>query len=365
VDQKNVLILGARAPIALELCRQLAKAGCRVVLADSLRYPVARWSRFAQRFVLLPPPAQAYEAYVLALQNLIKDEAITDCIPTCEEVFYVSRCKDELAAKIWTDRFDLMDQLHHKHRFLALATGFFAIPKTVSCRDFLDWENAADYVFKPVYSRFGHQVIIGQKKEACVLPQKNPQDWIAQERIHGQEICIYSIWDGGVLKGFASYVPRHRVGKGAGIFFEPVFEPSVFQAVLDFGQHLHFTGQLSFDVIMKEGQPYVLECNPRGTSGVHLLAADLPLCFFEQKEAIIANPSRPIALKSAWALTNPLALLTKDFYRAKDPIFDPQDIAPFLFQGWSIAELLYWAWKRKTNLLETSTFDIAYDGKNN
>jgi hypothetical protein len=361
----KILILGARAPISLELSRQFAKAGHRVVLADSLHYPASRWSRYVERFVLLPPPAQAFEAYVEALIALIKKENITDCLPTCEEVFYVSQCRDQLPAKVWTDRFELLVQLHHKHRFLELATGFFSIPKTLTCTDFKDWDHCEKYVFKPVYSRFGHQVLIGKNKELCAAPQANPADWIAQERIIGKEICIYSIWDAGVMKGYACYVPKHRIGPGAGIFFEPIFHQSSYEAVEGLGKKLQFTGQLSFDVIIKEDQVFVLECNPRGTSGVHLLGADLPLCFFEQKNAIIALPAQPFALKLPWVLTAPGVLFSKEFWEAQDVIFDFKDPLPFLFQAWSIFELLYLGWKRKKGLLETSTFDIAYDGKNN
>jgi hypothetical protein len=104
-----------------------------------------------------------------------------------------------------------------------LAKGFFKIPATHSCSKFDDWSNAKNYVFKPVFSRFASRVIIGQPEAKCQEPREHPQDWIAQQRLFGQEICVYSIWRKGQLGGFAAYQPKYRVGQGSSLFFEPFF----------------------------------------------------------------------------------------------------------------------------------------------
>jgi hypothetical protein len=255
-----------------------------------------------------------------------------------------------------------MVQLHHKHHFLDLAKGFFNIPATLSCAGFKDWNNAEAYVFKPVFSRFASKVIIGQREEKCREPRQFPQDWIAQERLFGQEVCVYSIWRQGHLGGFSAYCPKYRIGKGASIYFEPFFQPALFEAVLRFGEHLVFDGQLSFDFMLcPDGRPYVLECNPRSTSGAHLLGRDLEACFFS-KETFIHRSAQAKAVKTAWLITQPWQILSKDFWKAKDVVWDSQDVLPFVLQGLSVLELVYLACRHHKNILEVSTRDIAFNG---
>ena len=45
-----VLITGARAPVALHLARELHVAGRRVLLADTLRFPMSRATRTAASY---------------------------------------------------------------------------------------------------------------------------------------------------------------------------------------------------------------------------------------------------------------------------------------------------------------------------
>jgi hypothetical protein len=355
------LILGARAPVALELCRAFGCAGHRVILADSLHCPLARWSAYVAQYVVLPAPAQDFPGFRKVLKKLVEAEKIDHLIPTCEEAFYVSYCREDFAAKVWIDNWRLLDQLHHKQRFLDLATGFFAIPSTRSCTHFSDWENSKNYVFKPVYSRFGSQVLINRSAAECSAPRENPEGWIAQEKISGREICIYSLWNEGQILAFAAYQPAIRLKNGAALVFEPFFDQATYEAVCAFGKSLHYTGQLCFDVIIKDGRPYVLECNPRSTSGIHLLGAHLVPCFLEEKALPPLKNAPAKGLKIAlW-----LSFQRKGRYplhQVKDVVYDSNDLAPFFGQVCSVLELVYLALRRQRSITRVSTWDIEWNG---
>ncbi len=357
----SLLILGARAPVALELCRAFGRAGHRVIMADSLRWPLARWSSYVARYVVLPAPAQDFPAYRRALKKLVEAEKVDHLIPTCEEAFYLSYCREDFAAKVWTDDWRLLDQLHHKQRFLDLAAGFFSIPSTRSCTHFSDWENSKNYVFKPIYSRFGTQVLINRPTAECQAPREHPDDWIVQEKISGREICVYSLWNEGKILAFTAYQPSIRLKNGAALVFEPFFDQATYEAVVGLGQSLHYTGQLCFDVIIKDGRPYVLECNPRSTSGIHLLGARLVPCFLEEK-ALSPLKNAPVkGLKTVlW-----LSFRRKGEYplsQVQDVVFDKQDLAPFFGQACSVLELVYLALRRQRSITRVSTWDIEWNG---
>lgn len=362
VVMSSILLTGARAPVTLELCRAFAQQGHQVFLADVTLFPIARWSRFAVRYFRIPAPKQHFNDFAEALQRLVVEHHIDHLIPTCEEAFYVSKLKDQLPCRVWTSAFELMVELHHKQRFLDLAKDFFQVPKTYACTEFEDWKNAKAYVFKPVFSRFGSQVIIGKSEKKCPAPRKNPQDWIAQERLFGREVCVYSIWKNGKMGGFSAYLPVQRAGKGASVYFEGFFRQAIFDAVQRFGEHHQFEGQLSFDLMLVGDKIYVLECNPRSTSGAHLLGADLAQCFFSD-ELIVQHPPKARVIWLAWMLSQGWKAFGPQATNVEDVIWHPEDKRPAFLQWLSVLELLYLALRYRQSIAAVSTRDIEFNGE--
>lgn len=358
----SILLTGARAPVTLELCRAFAWQGHRVFLADVTLFPIARWSACAEAYFHIPAPVQQFELFVESLKKLIIQHHIDHLIPTCEEAFYVSKIKDQLPCQVWTSGFELMLNLHHKQRFLDLAKRFFQVPRTYSCLDFEDWENAKDYVFKPIFSRFGSRVIIGQAEAKCKEPRKNPEDWIAQERLFGQEVCAYSVWREGQMGGFAAYLPAQRAGKGASVYFEGFFRQDIFEAIRHFGEYYHFNGQLSFDLMLMGDKIYVLECNPRATSGAHLLESDLARCFFSD-ELIVQHKPKARVIRLAWILNQGWKSLGKSVRMGEDVIWHSKDKKPAFLQVLSVVELLFLAIRYRQSISAVSTRDIEFNGE--
>lgn len=354
----NILISGARAPVALELARSFHALGHRVVMIDSIRLTIARWSNSVSRFYRVPSPRFKSKEFVQRVQELITEEKIDHFIPTCEEAIYVSLHRHNFDCRVWTADASLMLRLHHKFEFTRM---HLPAPETSLLKDFRDWQNSSSYVFKPIFSRFAQSVIIGK---SCTPEQfEQPDQWIAQRRIRGQELCVYSIWDHGKMKAFELYHPLYRAGKGAGIFFEPMENEAIFSWVKKFGEQHCYTGQLSFDVIVEQetGNPFFIECNPRSTSGAHLLNHQLAPSFLG--ESTCFNSSRKaFALKYALYLLHPLAFLSSRIRKASDVVFRKKDPLPFFLQFLSVLEIGWISLSRKTGFLAATTVDIEWNG---
>lgn len=357
-----ILITGARAPIALELSRSFYKAGHKVIMADSLYFTIARWSNTVKEYYILPSPRYELGKYLKKINDIIEKEQVTDIIPTCEEAFYIAMSKDQIKAKTWTADIALMNLLHNKFLFAEFAKEYLPIPSTCLIADFQDWEASEKYVFKPIYSRFATAVIIGKKITDRHFFPKGKQNWVAQKRIKGKEICIYSIWEAGNLKAYSAYHPLYRAGKGSGIFFEPVFHTQTYELVKHFGEKIAYTGQLCFDVIIDEKNiPYFIECNPRGTSGAHLIHQELANAFLGQKE-ILFHEKQAFSIKYALAILHFFSFFRKEIRDSQDVIFQWTDKMPFFLQILSIFEITFLKFRKKISWLEATTGDIEWNG---
>ncbi len=357
------MISGARAPIALELARSFKANGNRVIMVDSLHLTIARWSNSVNKYYSIPSPRFHLELFVSKLQEIIKFEKVDHFIPTCEEAIYVSQFKEYFQCKVWTADFKITCDLHNKYIFSNAGIHFLPVPKTILLSDFKGWENSENYVFKAIYSRFASSIIIRKNINKDYFVKKELNQWVVQPFIKGKEICIYSIWDNGKLKAYAAYHPLYRAGIGAGVFFEPEMNELILEYVKTAGSKLNYTGQLSFDVILDEiGAPYFIECNPRGTSGAHLLNVHLSESFLGEKTYVISN-RKEYSIKYAMAVLHFRSFFKKRVWQSKDVIFKRNDMAPFFFQFLSLIEITYIMLKNKTNWLNATTKDIEWNGK--
>jgi hypothetical protein len=136
----------------------------------------------------------------------------------------------------------------------------------------------------------------------------------------------------------------------------------------------NFTGQIAFDFIeTPDGRLCALECNPRATSGVHLLASNPNFIeAFLNPNIICINPAKDRSSMFAIAMLfygfigafkkNKLGNWFSTFFTSKDVIFDIKDPLPFLLQFRSIFAYLKTSREQKISPMEASTFDIEWDG---
>lgn len=316
----RVLITGGRAPCALDLARAFAARGAEVYAAESLEHPLCAASRAVKRSFRVPPPAQDPAGYAAALRDIVRREGIGLLLPTCEEIFYVSAYRGSFGpdCRVLAPPLGTLRELHSKWAFIALCARLgLAVPETVRLT-FADGaageeggEGAEDsgaaggeapsggggresgreeeriegriprtapgdpaYVLKPEFSRFSAGVSRhGSLGEAREYARRAGGSWVAQRYAAGELLCTYGAAHEGRLLAHAAY-RAPQTASGASVCFEPDADPQVREWVARFVERTNFSGQLAFDFIRtEEGELLPIECNPRATSGVHLLLA--------------------------------------------------------------------------------------------
>jgi predicted ATP-grasp superfamily ATP-dependent carboligase len=318
-----------------------------------------------------------------ALAAIVKSHQIALLVPTCEEVFFISWHRSNLRnyCDVFCDDFEKLRSLHSKWTFLGLARDCgVSIPESFHLKSMEDLRALPDepgaFVFKPEYSRFAsHTLVSPNYKELALIHPSAAVPWLAQRRIHGKEFCSYSIAEHGRLRAHACYHPAYRVGLGSGVFFDPVRHEGILEFVSNFTLKTRFHGQLGFDFIESDdGSVFVLECNPRATSGAHMFTPgdQLPAAFLgAQAPLIVAKPPRPRMVAPAMVLFNfliearrgKLAKALRRYSEAQDVCFAVKDPWPSLYQFAGLAEVMFKSVVRRIGLKEAATSDIEWNGE--
>ena len=383
---KKILVTGARAPAALEIIRQLAHSGYVVYAADCLHFPLGRFSRFTTKYCQHPSPRHNPKEYIVSLLAFVQSNQIDLIVPTCEEVFYLSADKDilEQHCRVFCADFAIMSQLHnkfifqdiaHKHQMGSITTHIITTPAdTTAVIQNLSPEKT--YVVKPAFSRFGDRVSLNLSPDA--ISARLNQDffpWVIQEYIKGQEYCAYALCQQGKVIAQVCYQPYLRADSGASIYFQPVLQSEITRQISALVAGLNYSGQISFDFMVRhDHKVFVLECNPRCTSGAHLLPNNLDWhSILLQKNATvsapIANPSapdiKPKMLLSAMLIYGKIT--SKQFWQAlkaaDDVIFSQADWLPCLGQLIALLEIFCRSLLSKKSLKDTATCDIEWNGQ--
>jgi predicted ATP-grasp superfamily ATP-dependent carboligase len=381
----TVVLTGGRAPVTLELARLLNAGGYRVCVAESQERYLCRSSRAVSKTYPVRPPSQDPVGFAEDLENILITEKASLLVPTCEEVFYVSRARERLSrhCQVLVDSQDLLAILHNKWAFnQKVQTLGLRVPRTILVKSVAELESAIgqfdSFVLKPIFSRFGSKTLIVRSRAKhpnieSVTPTV-AQPWIVQEFIEGREFCSYSVVKEGKILAHVTYDHRFTAGLGAGICFESVDHPEIFKWISQFVGEIGFTGQIAFDFIeTKSGEVYPLECNPRATSGAHLFSVkdDIGRALFgTASETILIGSGRIgkiglamwiyglASLRSARDLSEWI----KVFRRGREVVFAWNDPLPFFEQFFYLAGLWRKSLKLKASMLEVSTLDIEWNG---
>jgi predicted ATP-grasp superfamily ATP-dependent carboligase len=378
----NILLTGGRSPVALELARAFHRAGHIVFMAESLRGHLSQPSNAIKADFVVPAPRQDRDAFIVALKKIIEENKIDVLIPTCEEIFHIAIRRDELPCTVFAEPMNKLIQLHNKWEFVSTAVDYsLSIPETTLVKSmdnlFHAFTNWRKIVLKPIYSRFATQTLIqATLKQASVTLTAHPNSsWIAQAYISGAEICTYSVCHDGRMAAHTAYPSTFTAGQGAAIVFQHIEHPAIFNWVKTFVARNHFTGQIAFDFIQTaDGKIYALECNPRATSGVHLLASNprfIEAFLRPQLDCITPIDNSSYMLSTAMLIyalpaaikKNNIKQWIKTFFTSNDVIFDLKDPLPFLLQFRSLLAYMRLARKKGISPIEASTFDIEWNGE--
>ena len=98
------------------------------------------------------------------------------------------------------------------------------------------------------------------------------------------------------------------------------------------------TGQYSFDFIeTKQGELYAIECNPRTTSGIHLIAQDPNLAkAIIEENAVCISPAIGTKKQLAFGMLlygwrkKKLISFLKEYFTYQDVLYCRKDLKPFL-----------------------------------
>lgn len=381
----NVLILSGRAPVALDHARRFAQQGWTAYIGDSIPCRLSSWSRAVAGKVALASPRADAGGFVAGLRQAITRLGIDLVVPTCEEVFYLSRHRAALPAscRLAVDDFDKLRLLHSKWEFQALAQSCGGNPppsgvvRTLDeARDWVRATGGAGAVLKPEFSRFGvHVRLYPQGIPDDAPPLAAQGQWVVQHHRAGTELCSYSIADRGRLLAHAVYRPAYRLRRSSSYYFDHHSSPAIEAFVGRLVARIGFTGQISFDWIDGGGDtPSVIECNPRAISGLHLFdfADAVPAALTGEATACAmptATRARMIAplMLSAGLLharsSGTWSQWRADWHRADDVLMRDGDALPLvggLVDTGSYARL---AIQGGHSLREATSRDIEWDGE--
>lgn len=379
---RNVLILGARAPVALDHARRFARQGWKVTVADSISCLISGASRSVDATVRIASPRHAPAQFAADLSRACAKHAIDLIVPNCEEVFFLSRYRHRLPGevRVLVDDFDKLRDMHSKWRFLSLARGCGAnVPESAlvgSIDEAKQWAGKRPVVLKPEFSRFGVHVRLYRDG----IPQDAPElaplgKWVAQRYASGTEYCSYSVADRGRLVAHSLYRPTWRMQTSSSYYFEPARIDAVREFVARYARKLDFTGQLSFDWIEHaDGEVSVLECNPRATSGCHLFSLDDPLpaaldgTIDTCVEPVAPSPRMIGAVMLSAGLIDAakqrdLRGWMRDYRRATDVIRAAGDHRPSVGAVLDLVSYARLARAQRCNMREAATRDIEWDGQ--
>lgn len=380
---RTVLILGGRAPAALEHARRFHARGWRVHVADSIPCRLSGWSRAVTASHRLPSPRFDARGFIGALARIVRDERIDVLLPTCEEVFHLSRHRGALPSELHVvaDAFDRLRALHSKWQFAGLAgTHGMPVPDSARIQTLAEaraWADGRGVVLKPEFSRFGVHVRLYPEGIPAQAPElASLGAWVVQRFVAGEELCSYAIAKDGRLLAHMAYRPAYRLNRCSSYFFDPVGQPAIRDAVARLVRGIGFSGQLSFDwIVGGDGRALALECNPRATSGLHVFAteADLPGALLGEgdidgcdavptRARMIAPLMLSVGLRDA-VRADRLAQWRADWGRATDVISVAGDRSPLAGAVGDLGSYVRLAMQRRCSVREAATRDIEWDGE--
>lgn len=363
----KILITCLRAPVSIEWITIARRLGHEVVLVDSLEYPVGAFYPNTL-YVKVPSPKLDFEGYAKAMEALIRMCGLV--IPNCEDLFYLSKVRDrlEVQTRFLMPESKLLLEVHDKYAFFNRLNAYIKFPKTqkITCKEQIDFSGKT--ILKPVYSRFGRSVVRDVNPESIAHLHITPAyPWVQQQFIKGEPLCNYAVCEHGEVIVHAIYRPKYLLNQAASTYFEHHEDARCEAFVKEFAKANAYHGQVAFDFIDDGVDLYVLECNPRATSGLHLVSNALSI---DPHGRIVksAEPARQsyrvgstLYLLFGWQALFKGEFLTlhRDYRRAID-VLKP---LPWYAQFFALYEMIMRAWRFKKPLTSASTFDIEYDGE--
>jgi predicted ATP-grasp superfamily ATP-dependent carboligase len=358
----------------LDLARLFDLCGFDVFIADSHRFHISKYSRSVRKSFLVPSPRFHEEKYIQTLLDIVKDYAIDLVLPIYEETFYISKYKEMFpsSCRIFTSSIELLKKLHDKWSFQEMVSdsGLLSIEtQLINTKEDL-YTVIYEYpqVLKACYSRASQKVYFINNQYQQMNVDIDNSKWIIQKFIPGRHFCTYSICIDGQLQALSIYPVDYTVDGHSCVNFQAVKHKKIADWIKIFIKKYRFTGQIGFDFIENEDGLFAIECNPRSTSGLHLLAYEKEICerfFNPDKECIV--PSKKVYRKIGPGMLvygwrkRAFRKFIKSFFLHKDIVFNKKDLMPFISQPIIFAFYIIQSKILKKSFPAMFTYDIDFD----
>ena len=374
----NVLLTLGRLAKGLELARALKRAGHRVIVADPFKWHLVKPSNCVSKTYRVTAPVHDTQAYLEDLREIVDAEQIDLVIPVSEEALFTSRIGPLLPARtqLYGPSFSQMARLHDKLAFAELCRDIgLSAPETYRA----DTAEAAalalrsDYVVKPIHGCSGIGLRLSTQGNPLLDTEKTSEN-LVQKRLYGRQISSFSIVRNGDVQATGLYEGDVYLGT-VSVRFKRVDDlPDVFEWIKTFAKAEAYTGFLSLDFFVPDsGIPNAIECNPRLTSGLHLLDPTAVAAMIMGIESDAPIYKRASAFQDAHAaltvavgsITRPLTYLKLlgKVLTTKDVVFDWRDPLPFFLMTPMSWDTLRQGLFEGIPLADAVTRDILWHGQ--
>lgn len=374
----NILLTLGRLAKGLELARSLSQAGHRVFIAEPFKLHLSKPSLAIKKSFQVTSPRTNLERYLRDLSDIVNQEAIDLVIPVSEEALFASRLQDRLTgrAQVFGPSVKQMERLHDKLAFARRchALGLSA-PETypVDSSEAESLIKRLDYVVKPIHGCSGIGLQLRNKGDV-LLPADRSQANLVQERVYGRQISSFSVARDGKVLITALYEGDVYLGTVSVRFKRVDGMPLVHRWINTFVEAEAYSGFISFDFFVNDaGEPFAIECNPRLTSGVHLVnRADLAAMVCGEacseprfKRAKSYQDAHAALTYAVGQIKSPLTYFKTlgKVLTTKDVVFDWRDPLPFFLMTPMSWETIRPGLFEGIPLTEAATRDISWTGE--
>jgi predicted ATP-grasp superfamily ATP-dependent carboligase len=375
-------------PFAVDEIRKLGELGHQVYAADTFRTAPGSHSAEVYQRAVVPAPKQETEAFVAAVADLSAREDIELLVPMFEEVFYLARHRDELPAstRLFCPPLATLARVHDKSSFLTMCREIgVPVPDTIVATSADELRSAVgvfpQYFARAAYSRGGVELLTntGPLAGTVGLDEVTPtpdNPWVVQAFVEGTDLCSFSVVHEGAIAAHCTYEHPRTIEHAGGIEFVSVDEPRTLALAQRVAEATGYTGQLSFDwLVHHDGSISIVECNPRPTDGVTLMAADVFVtALLEPSPDPVVVPAgvkseiKFAMLRDMFREPSNLPKDLRELFEAPDVYHGQHDLRPFLYEVLSYSHVFAFRHHehphahKHTDLVAAQFFDVEWDG---
>ncbi|WP_430606289.1 hypothetical protein IGJ55_001988 [Enterococcus sp. AZ170] len=359
----RIVLTGGRSPLALFFGQKLKQMGHEMYMLEHFSPTFANYTNIFTKIEVIAPPAQQFETFRKEVLSFIERNAIDLLLPINEETLYYGLLQEEIqhrGTSFLIGEQELLNTLHNKLTFITWCEAIgLLVPKSE-----LYVAQAVDFskqLVKPIYSRFGQSVFFSEEAITTI----DSENYIVQEKIEGQQICLSLMLKNGQLISACAYDTNLGIENFASITYVPFEHPKLTQIIEILSQHLSQNGFFSFDFMFDGTTFYPIECNPRLTFGAvldneRIIAGLLNTPVKEINKRITTSYGikllwlGKIITQKNWRKTYPTYLKTQDVL-AEAFVWQT-----WLMLPWVLAQYFLKAKKQKLSITDFVVQDISY-----